>query len=151
MRAKVVVLAGLAFLAAPASAQAQPEMPAPLVYFHIAGPDLAKQRAFYAGMFGWTIGEDGSLTIPAQPAMSGMLQVEPPNLGPETGSALYFGVVDVTAAQAQAMELGGAVVFPRLEVPGVVVLGMITDPAGNRVGLIEWKDGKPVVPAVPGN
>ena len=98
-----------------------------------------------------SIDEDGSLTIPAQPEMSGMLQVEPPNLGPETGSALYFGVADVSAAQAQAMELGGAVVFPRLEVPGVVVLGMITDPAGNRVGLIEWKDGKPVVPAVPGN
>lgn len=147
MRAKAAFLAGLGALAAPAAAQAQP---APLVYFHIAGPDLAKQRAFYAGMFGWTIAEDGSLTIPAQPAMSGMLQVEPPNLGPETGSALYFGVADVTAAQARAVELGGAVVFPRLEVPGVVVLGMITDPAGNRVGLIEWKDGKAVVPAIPG-
>lgn len=144
MRAKIVALA---LLASPAMAQAQP---APLVYFHIAGPDLAKQRAFYAGMFGWTIGEDGSLTIPAQQEMSGMLQVEPPNLGPETGSALYFGVGDVTAAQAKAVELGGAVVFPRLEVPGVVVLGMITDPAGNRVGLIEWQDGKAVVPAVPG-
>ncbi len=147
MRAKAAFLAGLCALAAPAAAQAQP---APLVYFHIAGPNLAAQRAFYSGLFGWTIGEDGSLTIPAEAMMSGMLQVEPPNLGPETGSAPYFGVADVTATQARAVELGGKIVFPRLEVPGVVVLGMITDPAGNRVGLIEWKDGKAVVPAIPG-
>jgi len=147
MRKKAFIPTAMALLASPTLAQAQA---APLVYFHIAGPDLAKQRAFYAGMFGWTIGEDGSLTIPAQPEMNGMLQVEPPNLGPETGSALYFGVADVTAAQAKAVELGGKIVFPRLEVPGVVVLGMITDPAGNRVGLIEWRDGKAVVPAVAG-
>lgn len=147
MRAKAAFLAGLGALAAPAAAQAQP---APLVYFHIAGPNLAAQRAFYSGLFGWTIGEDGSLTIPAEAMMSGMLQVEPPDLGTETGSALYFGVADVIAAQARAVELGGKIIFPRLEVPGVVVLGMIADPAGNRVGLIEWKDGKAVVPAIPG-
>ncbi|HTN13868.1 MAG TPA: hypothetical protein VL094_03595 [Sphingomonadaceae bacterium] len=41
--------------------------------------------------------------------------------------------------RARAVELGGKIVFPRLDVPGVVVLG-----------LIEWKGGKAVVPAVSG-
>jgi predicted enzyme related to lactoylglutathione lyase len=41
---------------------------------------------------------------------------------------------------------GGAVVYPRFEVPGVVVLGLFSDPAGNRMGLVEMADGKALVP-----
>ena len=29
----------------------------------------------------------------------------------------------------------------------VVILGLFTDPAGNPMGLVEIKDGKPVIPA----
>jgi hypothetical protein len=36
--------------------------------------------------------------------------------------------------------------MPRFEVKGVVVIGLFTDPAGNTMGLVEMKDGKPVVP-----
>jgi len=39
------------------------------------------------------------------------------------------------------------VVFPRTEVPGVVVVALFTDPAGNRMGLVEMDGGKPKVPA----
>jgi predicted enzyme related to lactoylglutathione lyase len=37
-------------------------------------------------------------------------------------------------------------VAPRFEVPGVVVLGLFTDPAGNSMGLVEMQDGKPKIP-----
>ena len=50
---------------------------------------------------------------------------------------VYVGVPDVTAALAKVTANGGAVVFPRLVVPGVTIVGMFTDPAGNRMGLVE--------------
>lgn len=146
MRAALTAMLGALAALGPAPAAAEP---APLVYVHIAGPDLAGQRAFYRELLGIESDEGGNFAVPATPRMNGILQVEPSQLGPETGSALYFGVPDVTAAQARAVELGGAIVFPRIEIPGVVVLGLVTDPAGNRVGLIEWRDGKAVVPPVP--
>jgi predicted enzyme related to lactoylglutathione lyase len=41
---------------------------------------------------------------------------------------------------------GGSIRYPRFEVPGRVVLGVFTDPAGNSVGLVEMEDGKAKVP-----
>jgi hypothetical protein len=35
-----------------------------------------------------------------------------------------------------------------MAVPGVVILALFTDPAGNRMGLVELADGKPIVPPV---
>ncbi len=35
---------------------------------------------------------------------------------------------------------------PRLEVPGVVVLGLFRDPAGSPMGVVEMENGKHSVP-----
>jgi hypothetical protein len=35
---------------------------------------------------------------------------------------------------------------PRFEVPGVVVLGLFRDPAGNPMTLVEMHDGRPKIP-----
>jgi len=70
----------------------------------------------------------------------GTLRAEPKE------AMLYMGVADIPATLANVVEHGGKVVAPRFEVPGVVVLGLFTDPAGNRMGLVEMKDGKATVP-----
>ena len=49
-------------------------------------------------------------------------------------------------ALAKVVANGGKVVFPRTPVPGVVVVGLFTDPAGNRMGLVEMDGDKPRVP-----
>ena len=60
---------------------------------------------------------------------------------------IYIGVLDITAKLAKITEAGGSTEFPRFEVPGVVVLGMFKDPAGNRVGLVELnEDGSVKIP-----
>jgi len=41
---------------------------------------------------------------------------------------------------------GGAVEGPRFEVPGVVVLGLFRDPAGNTMGLVEMDGDRPRIP-----
>jgi predicted enzyme related to lactoylglutathione lyase len=47
----------------------------------------------------------------------------------------YVQVPDVGAAIERAVELGATVDMPTTEA-GQVVIGMIRDPAGNRVGLV---------------
>jgi predicted enzyme related to lactoylglutathione lyase len=122
-------------------------MPAPIVFFDIAAPDLASQAAFYRAVFDWDIGAGGQMSVPVAAPLPGTLRVEPPNLGTVTERVLYVGVPDINAALEAVKTHGGAVVFPRTVVPGVVVLALFTDPAGNRMGVVELgTDGKPRVP-----
>jgi hypothetical protein len=122
-------------------------MPAPIVFFDIAGPDLQKQKAFYEGVFGWTVSEEGHLNTPVAAPLPGILRVEA-EAGFQPERLLYLGVDDITATLDQIVANGGGVVFPRMAVPGVVILALFTDPAGNRMGLVELADGKPIVPPV---
>lgn len=115
-------------------------MPAPIVFFDIAGPDAASQAAFYRAVFDWDVGPGGQLSVSAPGPLPGTLRADPAE------KMLYLGVEDVTATLASVIAHGGAVVAPRFEVPGVVILGLFTDPAGNRLGLVEITDSKPIVP-----
>jgi predicted enzyme related to lactoylglutathione lyase len=122
--------------------------PAPIVYFDIAGPDLASQSAFYKAVFGWSAGPNGSLNVPAVTPLPGSLRVEDANQGPIAERVLYVGVPDINATLETVKAHGGSVVFGRTVAPGVVILALFKDPAGNRMGLVELDGaGKPVVPA----
>lgn len=116
-------------------------MQTPIVFFDIAGPDIASQSAFYRTVFGWEVGPTGSVSVPviSNPLM-GALRNDPAE------RMIYLGVPDVTAALAKVGANGGKTFAPRFVVPGVVILGLFTDPAGNRMGLVEMKDGRAVVP-----
>ncbi len=118
-------------------------MPAPVVFFDIAGPDLKAPAAFYRSVFGWEIGEGGGFSVPVASPLMGTLRQEQPEFAEKV---IYLGVPDITASLAQIVEAGGEVVFPRLEVKGVTVIGMFKDPAGNRMGLVEMDGDKPRVP-----
>ncbi len=134
----------------PAAAQPAPHnairAPAPIVFFDIAAPELAKQAAFYRAIFGWDIGPDGRFTVPAATPLPGNLRVEPAAQGPVAERLIYIGVEDITGTLAQITAAGGSLVFPRLEVQGVAVVAAFKDPAGNRMGLVEMAGGKAKVP-----
>ena len=50
-------------------------MPAPIVFFDIAGPDGAKELAFYRDVFGWESGPGGTLSVPVSgPALGGAIR-----------------------------------------------------------------------------
>lgn len=121
-------------------------MPAPIVFFDIAAAELPRQAAFYRTVFGWEVGPSGGVSVPVASPLPGNLRVENAASGPVAERVIYIGVEDVTAALAAVTANGGQVVFPRMEVSGVVVLGMFTDPAGNRMGLIELAGGAVKVP-----
>jgi predicted enzyme related to lactoylglutathione lyase len=117
-------------------------MTAPIVFFDIAGPDGASQRTFYATVFGWEVANDGGVSVESRVPLRGTLRTDPGN-----ESLLYFGVRNVAATLDQISKSGGSVEASRFEVPGVVILGLFRDPAGNRMGLVEIDErGEAIVP-----
>ncbi len=117
-----------------------PQSPAPIVFFDIAGPDAPALQTFYREVFHWDISGGGELTIPVTSPLPGLIRPDP------TEKRIYIGVEDVAATLVQIEDRGGTIDAPRFEVPGVVVLGLFTDPAGNRMALVEMEEGRPKVP-----
>jgi predicted enzyme related to lactoylglutathione lyase len=144
IRLLVVTLAAMVF-AAPGLAQQTAKgksAPAPIVFFDISGPDLKAQGSFYKEVFGWDIDAAGRFNapIPSGAALPGTLRADP------TNKVIYLGVEDINKTLAKITSLGGKIVAPRFAVPGAVILALFNDPAGNAMGLVELKDGKPVIP-----
>ncbi|MHA7899235.1 MAG: VOC family protein [Henriciella sp.] len=115
-------------------------MPAPIVFFDIAGPDAGALRKFYADVFDWP-SDKGPTFAPGNAAnLDAAIRQDPAD------KVIYIGVPDVTAALDAVIAAGGQIDVPRFETPGVVVLGLFIDPAGNRMGLVEMDGESPVIP-----
>jgi predicted enzyme related to lactoylglutathione lyase len=123
-----------------AVAQTPASSGAPVVFFSIFGPNASELQRFYADVFDWTATPGGDVTVNVTAPLMGTVGQG----APET--LIYIGVADVTATLQRAVARGGTVRFPRLEVPGRVILGMFKDPAGNSIGLVEMENGKAKVP-----
>lgn len=129
----------LAFSLASLGASAQ-QAPAPIVYFDIAGPEVASLRAFYADVFSWTSSQGGELSLSVASPLPALIREDPAE------KRVYIGVEDVAAKLEEIVAHGGAIDAPRFEVPGVVVIGLFRDPAGNPMALVEMAGGKPKIP-----
>ena len=115
-------------------------MPQPIVFFDVAGLDAAELTNFYSSVFGWTFDQHGQVSVPVTSPIRGAIRSDP------TEKRIYIGVPDVSAALTLIQTQGGSVDAPRFEVPGVVVLGLFKDPAGNPMGLVEMDGESPRVP-----
>lgn len=115
-------------------------MAAPIVFFDIAGEDDAALRAFYASVFNWPIGDDGRFSLAISSPVNGAIRADPAE------KRLYIGVHDVAATLEAVEAAGGSVDAPRFEAPGVAVLGLFRDPAGNPMGLVEMAGDAPKIP-----
>jgi uncharacterized protein len=115
-------------------------MGSPIVHFEIIGSDAHQLKAFYTELFGWKVGE-------LRPEMGNYGLIDGDSSGLPGGigqsddgkprSSVYAQVPDLQASLDQAVALGGSVVMPPTEIPGVVTMAMFADPAGNVVGLIK--------------
>jgi uncharacterized protein len=109
----------------------------PIVHVEIEALDPDRQRAFYSALFNWSIGEG--------PIMSFAAGLGAPAAGPaghirhgaRPGVTLYIQVRDLAVSLARTVELGGAVVLERLDVPNGPTLAAITDPEGNPITLVQ--------------
>ena len=111
-------------------------MPHPVVHAEIRCSDPDAAREFYGKLFGWTYTNGafpGYTFVDAQG--DGALPTAISPLQGEGDSVLFFvGVQDVAETLRQAQELGGRIVQPAREVPGVT-FGVFADAQGRAVGI----------------
>ncbi len=115
-------------------------MSQPIVFFDIAGEDDDLLRSFYGTVFGWHTDQNGQISVNINSPISGAFRKDPAE------KRIYIGVPDITATLKHIESLGGHVDAARFEVPGVVVLGLFKDPAGNEMGLVEMAGDEVKIP-----
>ena len=109
----------------------------PIVHFEILARDPDLQRAFYAALFNWQIGDGPIMNIP-----SGLGGPEPGPAGhmrrsDRGGFVLYIQVRDISESLEWVPTLGGTVVSQPFDVPGGPTIAAIEDPEGNPLVLVQ--------------
>ena len=114
-----------------------PDWARPVVHWEIEARDPERQKAFYAELFNWHIGDGFIMDI--QPGLGA------PEPGPaghlrqseRSGVNLYIQVRDLPASLAKAVDLGATVVAEPFDVPGGPTLAGVVDPEGNPLMLVQ--------------
>jgi predicted enzyme related to lactoylglutathione lyase len=109
----------------------------PVVHWEITAIDAEAQRAFYAGLFNWVIGEGPIMNIAAglggpEPGPGGHIRQSD-----HAGVTLYVQVGDLRATLDRAVALGGAHVMDPIDLPNGPTLAAIEDPEGNAITLVQ--------------
>jgi uncharacterized protein len=108
----------------------------PVIHAEIRSADPDATRAFFAELFGWTY-SDGAFPgyTFVDTGVEGAIPTAISPLQGDTDAVLFFiGVQDVEATLARAVELGGKIVQPAQQVPGVT-FGVFADAQGHLVGV----------------
>jgi predicted enzyme related to lactoylglutathione lyase len=116
------------------STEAQTYKDNAVCHFDISGPEFEPLKVFYSKVFGWKVDEKGpgyALIGTPSPKLGGaIIDTE------EAALTIGIAVNDLDAAIASAVQAGGSVVMPKTD-NGWVIKGQVTDPAGNRLTLIQ--------------
>ena len=112
-------------------------MGSPIVHFEIRSTDPDATREFYGELFGWSYPPGGfpgytyvESGVPAGTIPGGIS----PTQGGDPMVTVFAGVADVPAALDRAVALGGTIVQPATQAPGVT-FGLFADPQGHVVGV----------------
>ena len=113
-----------------------------IIHFEIMGSDPGKSQKFYADLFDWKLGDP-------QPELGHYAMVDGQSAGLSGGigsegaggrvrTTFYVDVPDLQASLDRAVQLGGKVASPPMEIPGSgISIAQFTDPDGNLVGLVK--------------
>jgi predicted enzyme related to lactoylglutathione lyase len=120
-----------------------------IVHFDIPADDVEKLRKFYGELFGWKIEKTPGTTeywtietvpvdeegMPIRPGVNGgMMKRQKPEQKPVN----YIAVESVDEYSGKIEELGGKVVTPKQEVPGMGWWAFALDPDGNQFAI--WQE-----------
>jgi predicted enzyme related to lactoylglutathione lyase len=112
-----------------------------LTHIEIPADDLPRARRFYSELLGWEIGDMAE--FPDYPLFSfgaiesagGALGVRGKTVGDQL--RIYFDVDSIDAVLPNVAKLGGKVVEPKTEIPGMGWYAVIDDTEGNQVALYQ--------------
>jgi predicted enzyme related to lactoylglutathione lyase len=109
----------------------------------LATGDAGAAGDFYSGLFGWerAVQDMGPMRYTTfsnegRPA-AGMYQPGPDQGGMPAAWTVYFAVDDCDAGAARIQGLGGAILMPPSEAPGVGRFAVAADPQGAAFGIIK--------------
>jgi predicted enzyme related to lactoylglutathione lyase len=119
-----------------------------VVHFEIPADDVEKLRKFYSELFGWKIEKMpgpveyyGIETVPVdakgmpeRPGVNGgMMKKQYPDHKPVN----YITVESVDEYVKKIEVLGGRVIVPKMEVPGIGWWALALDPEGNQFAILQ--------------
>lgn len=112
------------------------------VWYDLMSTDKETSLAFFTALFGWStadhdMGEMGTYTVvEAGGASFGGVMSMAPSEGHASHFIGYVYTDDVDAVAARAPELGGAVPYPPMDIPGVGRFAVLQDPMGAYVSAL---------------
>jgi len=119
-----------------------------IVHFEIPADDMEKLRKFYSKLFGWKIEKTpGPIEywmietvpvdkkgMPIRPGVNGgMMKRQQPEHKPVN----YIAVESVDEYTKKIKALGGKVLVPKMEVPGIGWWALALDPEGNQFAILQ--------------
>jgi predicted enzyme related to lactoylglutathione lyase len=113
----------------------------PIVHIEIPAHDREVSASFYAALFGWEMQHHPEMqytTFAAAPGPGGGLATIDGDNVKQGQLLIHVGTDDVDASLNKAVELGGTIVIPKSEIPGIGWFGVFADPVGNRIAV--YKD-----------
>jgi predicted enzyme related to lactoylglutathione lyase len=119
-----------------------------IVHFEIPADDVEKLRKFYSALFGWKIEKMpgpmeyfGIQTVPVndkgmpvRPGVNGGMMKKQ---NPEHKPVNYVAVESVDEYVKKIEALGGRVIVPKMEVPGIGWWASALDPEGNQFAIMQ--------------
>lgn len=112
-------------------------MPHPVIHTEIRSENPDATRDFFASLFGWKVASEGGFpgyTFIDTGTEDGPAVAISPRQGAEDEVLLFVAVENVADTLQRAEELGGTIVQPVQEVPGVS-FGVFADAQGHKVGV----------------
>jgi len=119
-----------------------------IVHFEIPADDVERLRRFYSNLFGWKIEKTSSPVdywmietvpidkngVPIRPGVNGGMMKRQHR---EHKPANYISVESVDEYAKKIEALGGKVIVPKTEVPGIGWWALALDPEGNQFAMLE--------------
>jgi predicted enzyme related to lactoylglutathione lyase len=108
-----------------------------VVHIEIPAADSARAAQFYQALFGWKIARDEAMdytmwepTVEPGGGFSPLGELVKPS-----DVMIHVASDDIEADLKKVGELGGTVIRPKTEIPGIGWFGVFKDPTGNTISL----------------
>ncbi len=119
-----------------------------IVHFEIPADDVEKLKKFYSNLFGWKIEKmPGPMEywgvetvpvdkkgVPLRPGVNGGMMKKQ---NPQHKAVNYIAVESVDEYVKKITSLGGKVIVPKTEIPGMGWYALALDPEGNQFGIFQ--------------
>ena len=107
-----------------------------IVHWEIGVKDLDSSSRFYEQLFGWKTSrmDDNYRMVDTGDGLGGGLMKLRDGMPPYV--TVYVASEDIPAMLAEVPKLGGKLLVPPQEIPGVGTFAMFQDPDGNPVGIL---------------